>query len=168
MMIIYIKWITTSITINMVGPGDNEQIKQVLVNVNGQTGMAGVLRKYDVIFTENGMAFAVVVSGLRMALQAGAAGGFGVAGAAAAGAYSSNQKVREQFFGLSVKQIIGLNEKSFYVPYSDIVKINVKKGAFVGKMSLEMTEGKFHCEFTKDQLDVAFQAAQGTPTEKDG
>lgn len=140
----------------MTEPNEQETIIEVITDVIGQKGATGFQRKYDVIFTENGIAFAVVASGLRMAAQAAAVGGFGALGGAVAGAatQSGAQKIREQFKGLSVKDILKLNEKSFYIPYSDINQIMVKKGLLgIGKMNLELIDGKFQCEYSKNQLE---------------
>jgi len=140
----------------MAEPSEHEIILQTITDVVGQKGAAGIQRKYDVIFTENGIAFAVVASGLKMAAQSAAVGGFGALGGAAAGSSvkSGAQKIREQFRDLSVKDILKLNEKSFYVSYSDINQITVKKGLLgVGKMNLELIDGKFQCQYSKNQLE---------------
>jgi hypothetical protein len=140
----------------MRSPGTDEKIRYMLTNVTGQAGMAGVQRRYDVLFTDTGIAFPVIASGLKMAAAAGLAGGFGAVGAAAAHGALNGSKVRDKFQGLTVRQILELNEKSFFVPYHDVVSIRVKKGLLgVGRMDLQMADGKFQCEFSKDQLQTA-------------
>ncbi len=142
----------------MFGPKDDEKIRHVLMNATGQVGMAGIQRQYDILFTETGIAFAVVASGLKMAAKSGLVGGLGLAGAVMSSAMT-NDGVRESFRGLTVPQILALNEKSFFVPYLDVTRVNVKKGMMGGgKMEMAIPAGKFQCMFTKDQLETV-QAA---------
>lgn len=56
--------------------GADGNIQFMLMNVIVQSGLAGVQRRYDVLFTDIGMALPVVASSLKMA-AAGLAGGFG-------------------------------------------------------------------------------------------
>lgn len=142
--------------ISMFSPKEDDAVRFVLMNVTGQTGMAGVQRRYDVLFTDTGIAFPVIASGLKMAAAAGLAGGFGAVGGALAAGSLKGTKVRDKFQGLSVKQILELNDKSFFVPYIDITEVKVKKSLLgLGRMDLQMANGKFQCEFSKDQLPTA-------------
>lgn len=81
-------------------------------------------------------------------------GGLGVAGAVISGTMT-NDKLRESYRGLTVKQILEMNEKSFFVPYLDVTRAVVKKGLMGGgRMDLVMPAGKFQCVFSKDQLET--------------
>lgn len=142
--------------ISMGPPSEDEIVRYVLMNVTGQSGMMGIQRRYDLLFTDNGIAFPVIASGLKMAAAAGLAGGFGAVGGAIAAGSLNGTKMRDQFQGLTVGQMLDLNEKSFFVPYIDIVSVKVKKGLLgPGRMDLQLADGKFQCEFSKDQLATA-------------
>jgi hypothetical protein len=68
-------------------------------------------------------------------------------------------KVSDKFQGLSVKHILEQNEKSFFLPYIDIIGVKVKKSLLgLGRMNLQLMDGKFQCEFSKDQLAAATAA----------
>ena len=142
----------------MVEPSNDEKVGVILSNVTGIWGLAGLERQYDIMFADNGVAFVVVASGLKMAARAAGAGAFGAVGAAAAGAFSGNKSVRKQFEGLTLPEIMRLNEKSFYVPYPDVKQVSVKKGTLVTKMNFELPEGKFRCQFPKTLYEIAQQA----------
>lgn len=145
----------------MAVPSENEKVQYGLVAVTAAKGAMGVVRQYDIFFTDNGMAFAVVVSGLRMAAGVAGAAGFGAIGGAVAGSKmkSGAGKMREQFQGLTIPQILALNEKSAYVAYSEIVQISLKRGLTgISKMDIVVPDGKYHCEFSKDQFEVANSA----------
>lgn len=142
----------------MSGPEKDEKIRYVLVNATGQVGMTGIQRQYDILFTETGIAFAVVASGLKMASKIGLIEGLGAAGALLSGAMT-NDKLRNSFRGLTVKQILELNEKNFFVPYLDVTRAVVKKGMLGGgKTDLVLPGGKFQCVFSKDQLEAVLTA----------
>ena len=147
--------------IPLIEPKDDENVQYGLTNVIGQTGMAGIMRQYDIFFTDTGIAFVVIVSGKRMLAGAAGAGGFGAVGGLIAGSSTSSSKVkvREQFNGLTVKQILKLNEKSFFMPYADVKEVRFKKGMTgVGKMKFTFSDGKFETEFSKDQVETATAA----------
>lgn len=139
-------------------PTENEKIQYGLINVQAAKGAMGVVRVYDIFFTENGIAFAVVVSGLKMAAGVAGAAGFGAIGGVIAGSKvkSGAGQIRDKFQTLSIPQILALNEKSIYLPYSEVIQVSVKKGLTgITKMDIVTPDGKYHCEFSKDQFDIA-------------
>jgi len=138
-------------------PGENEKVESILTDVTGIWGLVGMERQYDIMFAENGIAFTVVASGLKMAARA-AGVQFGVVGAVATGALTGNKNVRKQFEGLTLREILNLNEKSFYVPYASVKQVSVKKGTLVAKMNFELPDGRFRCQFSKGQIETAQQA----------
>ena len=144
----------------MPEPGENEKVDVILSDVTGIWGIAGLERKYDIMFAENGIAFVVVASGLKMMSQVAGAVAFGAVGAAAAGAFSSNKSVRKQFEGLTLQQILKLNDKSFYVPFADVKQVSIKKSTLVTKMNFELPAGRLRCQFLKSQFETAQQAVQ--------
>jgi len=142
----------------MVDPTENERIEYGLVAVAAAKGAMGVVREYDILFTERGIAFAVVKSGLKMAAGVAGAVTFGMIGALVADGAVTRQagKIREQFKGMSVPQILALNEKSFYLPYTEVTEASLKRGLTgISKMDISIAGGKYHCEFSKDQYEVA-------------
>lgn len=64
--------------------------------------------------------------------------------------------MREKFRGLTLPQILVLNEKSEYLPYPEVIRATLKKG-FTGitKMEIVVPDGRYQCEFSKDQFDIA-------------
>jgi hypothetical protein len=142
-------------------PNENEKILYGLVNVQAKMGTMGVVRQYDIFFTENGIALAVVASGLSVAAGAAGAAGFGLIGALVGDA--SHQKgvgkMRGKFQGLSLPQILAMNEKSDYLLYSEVTQIALKKGLTgISKMEIVVPKGKYQSEFSKDQFEVAMEA----------
>jgi len=142
----------------MAAPSEKEKILYGLVNVQAKMGTMGVVRQYDIFFTENGIVLAVVASGLKVAAGAAGASGFGVIGGLIGGlAHQSGVgKMREKFQGLSLPQILALNEKSDYLTYSEVTQITLKKGLTgISKMEIVVPKGKYQCEFSKDQFEIA-------------
>lgn len=142
----------------MAEPAENEKIQYGLINVQAKKGTMGVVRQYDIFFAENGIALAVVASGLKVAAGAAGASSFGLIGGVIAGlAHQSGVgKMRDKFQGLTLPQILGLNEKSDYLAYSDIIQVTLKKGLTgISKMEIVVPDGKYQCEFSKDQFDIA-------------
>jgi hypothetical protein len=142
----------------MIGPTSNEQVQYVMVNVRAAKGMAGVPRDYDVLFTDNGIVFANIGGGLKSILKTSVGAQFGMVGALAARGSTDKekQKGRAGLRDLSVKQILETSEKSFYICYTDVQTVTLKKGLTgIGKMSFLTADGKYLCEFPKDQLEVA-------------
>jgi hypothetical protein len=145
----------------MAQPTEDERVQYGLVGVQAAKGAMGVVRMYDIFFTDKGVAFAVVASGLKMAAGVAGAASFGALGGAIAGGSisSGTVKMREQFQGLKLPQILKLNEKSFYLSYSEISQVAIKKGLTgIGKMDIFTADGKYHCEFSKNQIELANQA----------
>lgn len=139
-------------------PMENETVQYGLLGVKAAKGTMGVPRLYDILFTENGMAFLVTASGLKLMAGAAGAGGFGMIGAAVAMSKIKNDTgvVRDQFRGKTIPQMIAMNEKSMYMAYSDIVQVSIKKGLMgIAKMDIFVSDGKYHCEFSKEQFDIA-------------
>ncbi|MDW5564084.1 MAG: hypothetical protein SA339_12760 [Methanomassiliicoccus sp.] len=141
----------------VAGPGDSEQIRHVVMNIRAQKGMAGAVRDYDVFFMDNGVLFACTAGSLKSTLKASVGAQFGAVGALAARASMDKDKQngRAEYQGLTAKQILERNDKSFYLPYLDVQTVTLKKGLTgIGKMSLQVPDGKYNCEFSKDQMDA--------------
>lgn len=141
----------------MVGPSDNERVRHVVVNVKAMKGMAGMVRDYDLLFTENGVLFANT-AGAWNSVKMGLGGQFGVVGALAAqkSMESNKTKGRSELQGLTLGQILEKSDKSFYIPYLEVQAVTFKKGLTgIGKMSFLTPEGKWNCEFPKDQIEAA-------------
>jgi hypothetical protein len=148
----------------MAIPAENETVQYGLLGVKVAKGTMGVPRLCDILFTENGMALVVTASGLKLIAGAAGAGGFGMIGAAVARSKitSDSGKARNQFQGKTIPQMLAMNEKSMYLAYSDIVQVSIKKGLTgIAKMDIFVSDGKYHCEFSKEQFDIANAAVNG-------
>jgi len=145
----------------MATPTESEQVQYRIMNVRGAKGSMGIERQYDIFFTENGIAFAVTASGLAMAAGAAGAGGFGMVGGLVGSLVKDSKvgKAKEKYQGLSLPQVLALNEKSFYLAYPEVVQVTLKKGMTgISKMDVFISDGKYHCEFSKDQFETANSA----------
>lgn len=142
----------------MTEPGASDQIRHVVFNVKAQKGVAGAVRDYDLLFMDNGILFACTAGALKSVLKASVGAQFGAVGAVLAqgSMEKDKQNGRGGLQGLTAKQILEKNDKSFYLPYMDIQTVTLKKGLTgIGKMSFHLLEGKYNCEFTKEQMDTA-------------
>ncbi|GEM_PF-3084028 len=139
-------------------PGTNDQIRHVIYNVKAKKGMAGAIRDYDLLFMDNGILFACTAGALKSVLKASVGAQFGAVGAALAqgSMEKDRQNGRGGLQGLTAKQILEKNDKSFYLPYMDVQTVSLKKGLTgIGKMSFHLLEARYDCEFSKDQMDAA-------------
>ena len=137
-------------------PSDNEQIRYAVTNIRAQKGMGGMVRDYDLFFMDNGILFACTAGGLKSVLKASVGAQFGAVGALAARASMDKDKQngRDEFRGLTAKQILESNDKSFYLSYMDVQSVSLKKGLTgIGKMTIQLPDAKYNGEFPKDRLD---------------
>jgi hypothetical protein len=142
----------------MEKPTDNEQIRHVMLNVRATKGVTGMVRDYDVLFTDNGIVFANTAGGLKSVLKMSLGAQFGVLGALAVkdSDERDKKKGRGEMQGLSIPQILEQRDRSFFIGYTDVQSVNVKKGLTgIGKMCIQTPDGKYNCEFPKAYLDVA-------------
>jgi hypothetical protein len=151
----------------MAESGIHEVIEAVFKNVQVQRTF-GIVREYDIIFTDKGILFILVAGawkvGVRDGLAAGVAGGLG--GAVGSGIShaiwatlrnslgQSKNKIREQYYRMDVKEMLSANEYNLYFPHSAITKVTVKKKLMgQGGMNIETVDSKVQTEFPKELLD---------------
>ncbi|MCX6652108.1 MAG: PH domain-containing protein [Methanomassiliicoccales archaeon] len=138
----------------MVGPQENEVIEQSLENVDAAKGMAGLQRKYDVFFTNNGIAMLVVEGAAKVGVSAGPATHF--INKAISQKRAENTRVGYQ--GMSLKEMLAKNDKSVYFPYSDVKSISLKKSLMGAALTFEVPDSKYNCRFSKEQMGSAERA----------
>ncbi len=137
------------------------EIKSAVEDVYGQFGYVGVARRYDIIFTDRGVLFAVTVGALKAGVAAGVRGGLvaggGAGGAAASGAMSRTEEdmAKGGFADGSrtAAEILALDKNNRFIPYDNVKSISIKKGLGSGKLTIESTEGRFYAQFPNERVD---------------
>ena len=145
----------------MAAPGASDRIRHVIFNVKAQKGATGMVRDYDLLFMDNGILFACTAGALKSVLKASVGAQFGAVGAVLSqgSMEKDRQNGRGGLQGLTAKQILERSDKSFYLPYMDVQTVSLKKGLTgIGKMSFNLLEARYNCEFSKDQMDAARSA----------
>jgi hypothetical protein len=142
----------------MVGPSESEKVLHVLLNVRAAKGVAGMVRDYDLLFTDNGILFINTAGGFKTLMKSSVGAQFGAVGAVLvrSSIEKDKQKGRNELEGLDLRQMLEQNEKSFYIPYMEVHLVTLKKGLTgIGKMSIQTSDGKYNCEFPKNQIEPA-------------
>jgi len=147
----------------MYSPDDKEAVDGVVMKVQVMR-KTDTAREHDIIFTDRGVLFVLVSRALMVGarhgipngISSGIGGALGIVIRAAIGPATphTNEKAREKYGGLTLKQIMENDENNFYLPHLSINAVAVKK-RLMGTcgMNFETTEGKIQCEFPKDLLN---------------
>ena len=124
-------------------PKEDESILSVLTNAIGRKSRFGSIRLYDIIFTENGIAFIETINALRMG-----------AWRSYQKNYAEAQKKREQRRGMTVREILRHNN-GFFLSYMEVNRVTVKRGMFLDKVIIQLTDRKVLFEIPKEQYVTA-------------
>ena len=134
---------------------ENETIEFVIEKASTSKGMIGAERKYDLLFTNNGIAMIMVEGALKSGI-----GGGGLAGAVLNKAIAEKriENERSGYGGMSVLEMVKKNEKNVYFPYSDIKTVSLKKSLVGCSLTLEAGADKYKCSFSGSLMDGANKA----------
>jgi hypothetical protein len=142
---------------------DNEIIEYKIEKASTTTGLVSAERKYDLLFTNNGIAMLLVEGAVKMGI-----GGFGAADVVINKVMRDEkiEKQRSGYSGLSVQDMLRKNEKNVYFPYSDVKSVSLKKSLVGCTLALEAGEQKYKCTFSGSQMDIANKAISSHLTAK--
>ena len=134
---------------------ENETIEFVIEKASTSTGMISAERKYDLLFTNNGIAMIMVEGAVKMGV-----GGGGLGGAVL------NKVIRDKridneragYGGMSVQEMVGKGGKNLYYTYSEVKSVSLKKSLVGCSMVLETGGGKYKCSFSGNLMDGANKA----------
>jgi len=130
---------------------EEERIVRVLHNVQGQIGLAGMPRLYDLVMTDRRLV-AVMKKNLMGAYALG--GSFGAVGGAVAGKMISNATKDVQQYDVSELDRLAQAEKtSFSLPWASIEKGKVS-GFFTKTLEIRFGGKSHYLQFTKQALPV--------------
>jgi len=149
-----IRGIALFITVISVG-NESDTIESVIQKASTTKGMISTERKYDIVFTNNGIAFLLVEGAVKTGI-----GGFGAADVFINKALSDKkiQDKRAAYGGLTLPEMLSKSDKNAYYLYSDVKSVNVKKSMMGCTMNLEVGDEKYKCTFSGNQMDTANQA----------
>lgn len=134
---------------------ENETIEFVIEKASTSTGLVSAERKYDILFTNNGIAMLMVEGAVKMGI-----GGFGAADVLVNKVIRDKRIENERagYGGMTVQEMLNKNEKNVFYPYSDIKGVNLKKSLVGCTLALEAGETKYKCSFSGSQMDTANKA----------
>lgn len=130
-------------------------IESVLEKASTTKGMMSAERKYDILFTNNGIAFLLVEGAVKSGIR-----GFGAADVFINKALADKKIAdkRAAYGGLTVQDMLMKSDKNAYHLYADVKSVSVKKSIMGCTMTLEAGEEKYKCTFSGNQMDTANQA----------
>jgi hypothetical protein len=134
---------------------ESDVIENVIEKASTTKGMMSAERKYDILFTNNGIAFLLVEGAVKSGI-----GGFGAADVLINKALSDKkiQDKRATYGGLNLQEMLSKSDKNAYYLYSDVNGVSVKKSIMGCTMNLEARGEKYKCTFSGNQMDKANQA----------
>ncbi len=110
-----------------------EEVLGLIGNTEGR-GKGRAMRRYALVFTSNRVIVAKTAGALGIALKAGLGAAFG----GPAGGYEAVKKHDKKMskksakiVGLPAKEILEADKLNYAIPYSDIVKVEMKRGGFL-------------------------------------
>jgi hypothetical protein len=130
----------------------DEEIEQVIEKASTIKGMIGAERKYDILFTNAGIAMILMEGAMKKGI-----GGLGPADVLV-NKVISNKRVeneRASYGGMSLQEMLQKNEKNLYYPYHEVKSVTLKKSLVGCSMNLEMGGEKYKCSFSSDQMEKA-------------
>lgn len=134
---------------------ENETIEYKIEKASTTTGFVSAERKYDILFTNSGIAMLLVEGAVKMGI-----GGFGAADVVLNKVIRDEkiEKARSGYSGMSVQDMLNKSDKNVYFPYSEVRSISLKKSLIGCTLALEAGEEKYKCNFSGSQMDIANKA----------
>jgi hypothetical protein len=134
---------------------ENETIEYKIEKASTTKGLVSAERKYDILFTNSGIAMLLVEGAVKTGI-----GGFGAADLVLNKVIRDDkiEKERSGYSGMSVQDMLKKSDKNVYFPYSEVKSVNLKKSLVGCTLALEAGEEKYKCNFSTSQMDIANKA----------
>jgi hypothetical protein len=135
-------------------PVEGERIQGIVYGAEGRIGRLGLVKTYDLIFTDRRLVGAVVAKTGAARVIGGSLGGAIGGAIAAAVSKSGADNRRASYTGMPLDNIVASDKANFTTPYTSIENARVK-GVITKYLHMHVAGKKALFKVPKQQLDAA-------------